>query len=39
MSFELVYGHAYKAAPRRARGEAAIVSLASLRSTLPKRHL
>ena len=39
MSFELVYGHAYKAAPRRARGEPAIVSLASLRSTLPKRHL
>jgi malonyl-CoA O-methyltransferase len=38
MSFELVYGHAYKAAPRPARGEPVMVSLDSLRSTLPKRH-
>lgn len=37
MSFELVYGHAYKAAPRPARGEPAMVSLEALRATLPKR--
>jgi malonyl-CoA O-methyltransferase len=37
MSFELVYGHAYKAALRPARGEPATVSLEALRATLPKR--
>ena len=37
MSFELVYGHAYKAAPRAARGELATVSLGALRATLPQR--
>jgi malonyl-CoA O-methyltransferase len=37
LSFELVYGHAYKAAPRPAHGEPAMVSLESLRATLPKR--
>lgn len=37
MSFELVYGHAYKAAPRPGRGEPATVSLEALRATLPKR--
>ena len=38
MSFELVYGHAYKAAPRPERGAPVTVSLDALRSTLPKRH-
>jgi len=38
MSFELVYGHAYKPAPRSARGELATVSLDALRAKLPKRH-
>ncbi len=38
MSFELVYGHAYKSAPRSARGGPVTVSLESLRATLPKRH-
>jgi malonyl-CoA O-methyltransferase len=37
MRFELVYGHAYKPAPRPARGAAVTVSLAALRSKLPKR--
>ena len=37
MRFELVYGHAYKAVPRAARGAPATVSLDSLRATLPKR--
>ena len=37
MGFELVYGHAYKPAPRPARGELATVSLDQLRATLPKR--
>ncbi len=36
MRFELVYGHAYKAAPRPRRGEAAVVSLEHLRTGLPK---
>ena len=36
MTVELVYGHAYKAAPRPGRGEPAVVSLAHLRSGLPK---
>ena len=35
MTFELVYGHAYKAAPRAARGAPAVVSLAHLRTGLP----
>ena len=38
MGFELVYGHAYKPAPRRPRGELASVSLDQLRATLPKRN-
>ena len=38
MGFELVYGHAYKPAPRPARGELATVSLDQLRATLPKRN-
>lgn len=37
MRFELVYGHAYKAAPRPARGAPAVVSLEALRASLPKR--
>ena len=37
MGFELVYGHAYKPAPRLPRGELASVSLEQLRATLPKR--
>ena len=37
MSFELVYGHAYKPLPRPPRGAPATVSLASLRATLPGR--
>ncbi len=37
LGFELVYGHAYKAAPRPARGELATVSLDSLRATLAQR--
>ena len=37
LGFELVYGHAYKAAPRPARGELATVSLDRLRATLPPR--
>ena len=37
MGFELVYGHAYKPAPRLPRGELATVSLEQLRATLPKR--
>ena len=37
MSFELVYGHAYKPVPRPARGELATISLDALRATLPKR--
>jgi malonyl-CoA O-methyltransferase len=36
MRFELVYGHAYKAAPRPARGAPAVVSLAQLRSGLAR---
>ena len=38
MSFELVYGHAYKATPRTARGDLATVSLEALRATLPQRN-
>jgi len=37
MRFEVVYGHAYKPAPRAPRGELATVSLESLRAKLPKR--
>ena len=37
MTVELVYGHAFKAAPRPARGGPATVSLESLRAKLPKR--
>ena len=37
LTFELVYGHAYKPAPRAARGELATVSLDALRAKLPKR--
>ncbi|MES2718537.1 MAG: biotin synthase [Pseudomonadota bacterium] len=36
MTFELVYGHAYKAAPRPARGGPAVVSLDALHSGRPK---
>ena len=36
MRFELVYGHAYKAAPRAGRGAPSVVSLEHLRSGLPK---
>jgi len=36
MSVELVYGHAYKPAPRPARGGPVTVSLESLRAKLPK---
>jgi malonyl-CoA O-methyltransferase len=36
MCFELVYGHAYKAAPRPGRGGPAVVSLEHLRSGLPR---
>lgn len=37
LTFELVYGHAYKPPPRQARGELATVSLDALRVNLPKR--
>ncbi len=37
MCFELVYGHAYKAAPRPARGGPAVVSLDALRTGRPGR--
>ena len=37
LSFELVYGHAYKPAPRPLRGELTTVSLDALRAKLPKR--
>ena len=37
LTFEVVYGHAYKAAPKPARGEYATVSLDSVRSTLRQR--
>jgi malonyl-CoA O-methyltransferase len=37
MTFEVVYGHAYKAAPRPPRGETAVVSLDSLRKTISGR--
>ena len=37
LSFELVYGHAYKPAPRPAGAALATVSLDALRATLPKR--
>ncbi len=36
LTFELVYGHAYKAPPRPARGAPAVVSLAQLRSGRPR---
>ncbi len=36
LGFELVYGHAFKAAPRPARGEPATVALEVLRAALPK---
>jgi malonyl-CoA O-methyltransferase len=36
MRFELVYGHAYKPAPRPSRDGTATVSLAALRAKLPK---
>ena len=38
LSFELVYGHAYKPAPRLPRGDLATVSLDQLRASLPKRN-
>jgi malonyl-CoA O-methyltransferase len=34
LSFEVVYGHAFKAPPRPGRGEASVVSLESLRAKL-----
>lgn len=37
MTFELVYGHAYKAPPRAARNAPSVVSLAQLRSGRPPR--
>ena len=37
MSFELVYGHAYKPAPRPGRGGPVSVSLEAVRATLPGR--
>ena len=37
ITFELVYGHAYKPAPRPDRGAVATVSLDTLRDKLPKR--
>ena len=37
MTVELVYGHAYKPAPRPVRGALATVSLDVLRASLPKR--
>lgn len=37
LRFEIVYGHAFKAAPRPGRGEPATVSLESLRSNLRQR--
>ncbi len=37
MTFELVYGHAYKAAPRPVRSGPAVVSLDALHSGRPKR--
>lgn len=37
MTFELVYGHAYKPAPRPGRGDPVTVSLESVRATLPRR--
>ena len=37
LSFELVYGHAFKAPPRPGRGEPATVSLESLRHSLRNR--
>ena len=39
LSFELVYGHAYKPAPRPARADLATVSLDALRAKLPKRQV
>ena len=38
MSFEIIYGHAYKAAPRPPRGETSVVSLDSLRKSLSTRN-
>ena len=37
LSFEVAYGHGFKAAPRRAAGDPVEVSLASLRAKLPSR--
>ena len=37
MTFELVYGHAYKPLPRPGRGDPVTVSLAAVRATLPRR--
>lgn len=37
MTFELVYGHAYKPAPKPTRGPLASISLEALRATLPPR--
>ncbi|GAP36331.1 hypothetical protein [Piscinibacter sakaiensis] len=37
LSVEVAYGHAFKAAPRPARGDAARVGLEDLRATLPSR--
>ena len=37
MTVELVYGHAYKPAPRPTRAALATVSLDALRASLPKR--
>ena len=38
LGFELVYGHAYKAASRVSKAETTTVSLDQLRATLPKRN-
>jgi hypothetical protein len=38
MRFEVVYGHAYKTAPKRGGDGVAIVSLDSLRAKLLKRN-
>lgn len=37
MTFELVYGHAYKPPPRPGRGDPVTVSLDTVRATLPRR--
>ena len=37
MTFELVYGHAYKPLPKPGRGDPVTVSLEAVRATLPRR--